>query len=136
MLKIRLQRFGKKNQASFRVVLTDARNSVRSGRFHEILGWHNPRLHQTKCNNEKILHWISKGAQLSGTVNNLLIRQGVIKGKKIHVAPNVKLPDGGEEKAPEEAAKTNGESKSSEVVSEPKEGKTENAEKKEEVAVS
>jgi len=33
MLKIRLQRIGRKNDPSFRVVLTDSKNSTKSGKF-------------------------------------------------------------------------------------------------------
>ena len=38
MLKVRLQRIGRKNDPSFRVVLTDSKNSTKSGKFLEILG--------------------------------------------------------------------------------------------------
>lgn len=30
-------------------------------------------------------HWMSMGAQISGTVNNLLVTKGIIQGKKINV---------------------------------------------------
>jgi ribosomal protein S16 len=37
MLKIRLQRVGRKHEPTFRVVLTDSQNSTKSGRMLEIL---------------------------------------------------------------------------------------------------
>ncbi|MBY0376838.1 30S ribosomal protein S16, partial [Patescibacteria group bacterium] len=42
-VKIRLQRIGRKNDPAFRVVLTDSKNSTKSGRFLEILGTYNPK---------------------------------------------------------------------------------------------
>lgn len=99
MLKIRLQRFGRKNDPTFRVVLTDSRNSTKSGRFLEILGSHDPKKSdKTLFKKERILHWISKGAQLTDTMHNLLIAKGVIKGKKIDVSAKKKGEEGGESK--------------------------------------
>jgi ribosomal protein S16 len=43
MLKIRLQRIGRKNDPAFRVVLTDSKNSTKSGKFLEVLGTYNPK---------------------------------------------------------------------------------------------
>ena len=43
MLKIRLQRIGRKNDPSFRAVLTDSKNSTKSGKFLEIVGTYNPK---------------------------------------------------------------------------------------------
>jgi len=89
MLMVRLQRVGKKKQPTFRLVLTDSRNSTKSGRSKEVLGFSDPRAHTHTFNKERILYWISQGAKPSGTVNNLLIKEGIIKGKKIHVSPNL-----------------------------------------------
>jgi small subunit ribosomal protein S16 len=103
MLKIRLQRIGRKNEPSFRLVLTDSRNSTKSGRALEILGFHNFRQDGTKFEKEKILHWISKGAQLSDTAHNLLISAKILTGKKINVLPKKTVPK--KEAPAEEAAK-------------------------------
>jgi ribosomal protein S16 len=43
MLKIRLQRIGRKNDPAFRAVLTDSKNSTKSGKFLEIVGTYNPK---------------------------------------------------------------------------------------------
>jgi len=52
-----------------------------------MLGSHAPRKHQTTLKAERITHWISKGAQVSDTVHNLLITQGIRQGKKINALP-------------------------------------------------
>jgi small subunit ribosomal protein S16 len=90
MLKIRLQRIGKKNDPFFRVVLTDSKNSTKSGKFLEILGNYNTKAGKTDFKSDKIKYWISKGVKLSGTVNNFLVRQKIISGKKVNVSPKKK----------------------------------------------
>lgn len=91
MLMIRLQRVGRKHEPIFRLVATDSQNSTKSGKFLEILGQYDPRQKGRKSfNGERIKHWISKGAKVSGTVNNLLIDDKIITGKKINVLPKKK----------------------------------------------
>lgn len=94
MLKIRLQRIGRKNDPAFRVVLTDSKNSAKSGRFLEILGTYDPKLakkeERTKFENDRIKHWIEKGAQCSETMHNFLVHNKVIEGKKVNVLPKKK----------------------------------------------
>lgn len=88
MLKIRLQRVGRKNIPTFRVVLTDSKNSTKSGRFLEVLGSFDPRDDKSKIiKADRVKYWISKGAQLSGTLHNFLVHTKVIEGKKINVLP-------------------------------------------------
>lgn len=82
MLMIRLTRIGKKNQPVYRVVLTEKTNPVK-GKFIEILGNYNPRLKTKALDAEKIKRWISKGAQCSPTVHNLLVSEKIIEGKKV-----------------------------------------------------
>ena|SRR3989344_4293512 len=94
MLKIRLQRIGRKNDPAFRVVLTDSKNSTKSGRFLEILGTYNPKEKDKKNRisfvNDRVKHWLSKGAQSSDTVHNFLVQNKVIEGKKVNVLPKKK----------------------------------------------
>ena len=90
MLKIRLQRIGRKNDPAFHVVLTDSKNSTKSGRFLEIVGTYNPKAGETKFETERIQYWMSKGAKLSDTMHNFLVHQKVIEGKKINVLPKKK----------------------------------------------
>jgi len=88
MLIIRLQRKGRRNEPTFRVVLTDSKNGPKSGNAIEVLGSYDPRdKNITKIDGPKVLEWISKGAQVSDTVHNILINQGIIEGKKINVLP-------------------------------------------------
>jgi len=87
MLKIRLQRIGRKNDPSFRVVLTDSKNSTKSGKFLEILGTYNPKAGQAKFQTERIKYWMGKGAKLSDTMHNFMVHEKVIEGKKINVLP-------------------------------------------------
>ena len=82
MLKIRLQKVGKKNAPSYRVVLTE-HTAPPQGRFIEILGFYNPRLKQKNFKKERIEHWLSKGAQASPTVHNLLVDAKIIEGEKL-----------------------------------------------------
>ncbi len=90
MLKIRLQRIGRKNDPSFRAVLTDSKNSTKSGRFLEILGTYNPKAGEKNLLNDRIKYWISKGAKPSDTMHNFLVHDKVIEGKKINVLPKKK----------------------------------------------
>jgi len=82
MLKIRLQRVGRKNAPSFRVVLAE-HTSPPQGKFIEILGFYNPRNKEKKFKKERIEHWVSKGAQISPTVYNLLIDEKILTGIKL-----------------------------------------------------
>ncbi len=97
MLKIRLQRIGRKNEAQFRLVVTDSKNGPQSGKFLEILGSHTPKGDTVILKNERILHWIKNGAQVSPTAHNMLVKHKVIEGKKKNVlskkAPTVKRKD-------------------------------------------
>ncbi len=93
MLSIRLQRIGRKNEPSFRLVLTESKNAAKSGRFQEILGFHNFRKDgTTTVKADRVKHWISMGAQVSDTAHNLLISEKVLTGKKINVLPKKTVP--------------------------------------------
>jgi len=89
MLMIRLQRVGRIHEPTFRVVLVDSKRGPKSGQFLEILGNHDTRKIKNNSNfdAEKIKYWISKGAQLSDTVRNLLITKKIITGKKVNALP-------------------------------------------------
>lgn len=88
MLKIRLQRIGRKHEPVFRLVLTDSKNSTKSGKFLEVLGNYDARRGEKAVfNEEKISYWVSKGAQVSDTVHNMLVDKKFISGKKINKLP-------------------------------------------------
>jgi small subunit ribosomal protein S16 len=87
MLKIRLQRTGRKHEPTYRLVLTDSRNSAKTGRFLEILGNHDFRSDKASIKKDRVLHWISTGAKPTPTVHNLLVTEKIIEGKKVNVLP-------------------------------------------------
>lgn len=81
---LKFQRIGRKNDPSFRVVVKEKLSKPKSGEL-EILGSFHPKTKHTVLKNERILYWISKGARPTPRVHNLLIGQGVIRGKKVNV---------------------------------------------------
>ena len=87
---IRLQRVGRVNVPTFRVVLTDSKNSTKSGRFLEVLGNYDPVNDVKEIKADRVKHWMSHGAKLSDTVHNWLIEKKVIPGKKINALPKKK----------------------------------------------
>lgn len=87
---IRLQRVGKKHDPSFRVLLTDSKNSTKSGKFIEILGHYDARGGKTELKKDRIKHWLSVGAKTSVTLHNILVNNKVIEGKKKNAMPKKK----------------------------------------------
>lgn len=87
MLKIRMQRIGRKNNPAFRVVVAEHTRSPKAGNFLERLGSYNPKTKERVLDAERIKHWMSKGAQASGTMHNMLISAGIITGTKVNVLP-------------------------------------------------
>ena len=87
MLKIRLQRVGRKNDASFRVVVIESQRGPKAGNALEVLGFYDPKKNVIEIKGDRVTHWISVGAQASDTVHNLLVKQKIIKGEKINVLP-------------------------------------------------
>jgi len=139
MLTIRLVRTGKKNAPSYRVVLIEKTAPPKSGKFLEILGSYNPRLKQISLKKDRIEHWLSKGAQTSDTVHNLLVGQEIIKGdkikKKFKIKKKAKSKEEGEAPAEDAPAKDKKEDKKEEVsVEDTKEEKKEEAPKEEKPA--
>lgn len=90
MLTIRLTRKGKKNQPFFKVVLIDRRRSSKGGRAVEDLGYVDPLTKKKNFKKDRILYWISKGAQPSPTIHNYLVSEKIIDAKKINVSKNSK----------------------------------------------
>ncbi len=103
MLTIRFNRTGKKNRVSYRLVLQE-KTKAPGKRHIEILGSHDPHTKTTILKKERILEWLGKGVQTSDVVHNLLLREGVIEGKRIPrkmPRPAVKEEPVVEEVAPE-----------------------------------
>jgi len=102
MLRIRLQRTGRKHESSFRLVLTERQNSNNSGRVLEVLGNYDPRFNKPVIVADRVKHWIAMGAKPTDTVHNLLVSTKIVDGKKINVLPKKTPPK--KEEAPAPAA--------------------------------
>lgn len=78
-VKLRLQRFGKKAQAFYHIVVADGR-APRDGKFIEKIGTYNPKTNPATIdlNFEKALQWLHKGAQPTDTMRAILSYKGVI----------------------------------------------------------
>lgn len=81
MLTIRLSRIGKKKKPFYRLIISEKTKDP-WGTFLEQLGHLNPHTKQTALKIDRIKYWISVGAQMSNTVNNLLVKEGIIEEKK------------------------------------------------------
>ena len=75
MLKIRLRRMGSKQDAFYRVVVSDSRKTP-TGRFVDIVGTYDPGTDpaDVRLDVGRVEEWIRKGAQPSDTVKRLLTR--------------------------------------------------------------
>lgn len=82
MLTIRLARIGTKNKPVYRIIISE-KGRDNYGKILENLGTYNPFTKDLKVEEAKMKTWISKGAQLSATLNNLFITKGIIKGDKV-----------------------------------------------------
>ncbi|MFA5009052.1 MAG: 30S ribosomal protein S16 [Candidatus Paceibacterota bacterium] len=82
MLTIRLLRTGKKNQPSYKVVVTDKKNPPQGGRFVEEVGFYNPKTKEKNFAKDRITYWLSVGAQASDTVHNMLVNEKIIDQPK------------------------------------------------------
>ena len=84
MLTIKFSRKGKKNQPFFRIIVLE-KSKDPWGDFLEYLGFYNPLTKKVSLKVERIKHWLSHGAQPTGSVHNLLINQEIIKADKVKV---------------------------------------------------
>lgn len=104
MLVIRLFRTGKKNQPSFKIVVTEKTNAPSRGRFSEEVGFYNPTTKEKILRKERIEYWIKKGAQPSDTVYNMMVSEKMAEGKK-RVVPMPKKAEDPKAQAPAAAVK-------------------------------
>ena len=81
MLTIRLSRIGKKKKPMYRLIISEKTKDP-YGRALEILGTYNPFTKEVEAKQDRIKYWLSQGAGMSATVNNLLINNKIIEGKK------------------------------------------------------
>ena len=81
MIKLRLKRFGKKKEASFRIVACNS-TSRRDGRPLQELGFYNPRTKETRLDTEALRLRLTQGAQPTNVVRNLLEKGGLLEKKE------------------------------------------------------
>jgi small subunit ribosomal protein S16 len=72
-VRVRLTRVGSKKNPIWRVVVADQR-SPRDGRFIETIGHYNPQTNPStiRLDEERLQHWLARGAQPTGTVKQLV----------------------------------------------------------------
>ncbi len=116
MIKLRLKRFGKKREASFRLVAVNS-TSRRDGRPLEELGFYNPRTKETRLDTEAIRARLAQGAQPTDTVLTLLERGGLVeKSVRPSVVIGQKKQAAAREAAAKQAAKEAAEAKAAEAA--------------------
>jgi len=115
MLKIRLQRIGKKKQAYYKVIVTEHTRRPK-GQYVELLGSYDPHSKKLKIDAERVKHWLSHGAQSSPTVHNLLINNKIIEGQKV----TSWKPKRKRSEEPEASVKTSGKNPEPETILEEK----------------
>jgi small subunit ribosomal protein S16 len=98
MLKIRLQRTGRKNDAHFRVVVTPHHLKGTTTKFAEIVGSYDVKNGKMTLKEDRVKHWLSVGAQPSATVHNYLVTTKVIDAKKVRTLPKKKAVKSGDAK--------------------------------------
>jgi len=109
MLNIRLQRTGKKGQAYFRVIVVEHTKKPK-GKYLELLGSYDPHMKKFVVKKDKIDAWIAKGAQVTPTVNNLMVNYKIWDKPKMQ-SWKAKKKVAGKPVAEEEAPKTEDTSK-------------------------
>ncbi len=87
MLKLKLQRVGRKHDPSYRVVVTEHTTGPKSNKHVEIVGHYDTIRKTTVLKDDRIKYWLEKGVQPTDTVHNILVTNGIIKADKKNVLP-------------------------------------------------
>jgi small subunit ribosomal protein S16 len=82
MLTIRLSRIGKKKKPMYRLIVSEKSRDP-YGRALEILGSYNPFTKELQTSQERVEYYLGNGAQMSNTVNNLLVEKNIVKRDKV-----------------------------------------------------
>ena len=115
MVRIRMQRFGRRHIAFYRINAIE-KTTKRDGKVLENLGWYNPaakdKTKQIELNEERVKYWISKGAQPSDTMMDMLAKRSLVNAEawkvvrdaraaasKARTAALAAVPAAGEKKA-------------------------------------
>ncbi len=85
MVRLRMQRLGRHNHPFYRIAAVDSRTR-RDGPVLEDLGWYDPcskdLAKQVLINEERVKYWLSKGAQASDTLNDMLAKRNLVDVEK------------------------------------------------------
>ena len=100
MLTIRMSRVGKKKQPSYRILVQEKEKDP-WGKFVENIGHYDPLVNPAKLDikKDRLDYWMQKGAEVSDTLNNILINAKVIEGAKRKVVKLKKQTKEGKEEA-------------------------------------
>jgi small subunit ribosomal protein S16 len=105
MLMIRFQRIGRKNDPAFRIAVLDKASGPKAGKYVDLVGTYNPKTKAVTLKPDAIRKWMSQGAQVSPSLHNLLLKEGVIEGTKTaKVVSQANLGKNIAKKAAEDAA--------------------------------
>lgn len=81
MVRIRMQRYGRRNRPFYRIAVVD-KKTRRDGPGVEQLGWFDPLAadpaKQMELNEERVKYWLSVGAQPTDTVRDFLAKRSLI----------------------------------------------------------
>ncbi len=78
MIKLRLKRYGKKREASYRIVVMNS-STRRDGRPLAELGFYNPRTDEVTLDIPGIVTRLKQGAQPTDTVRRILEKNNVFQ---------------------------------------------------------
>ncbi len=82
MLMIKLSKVGKTNKKVFRLIISEKSRDP-FGRILENLGSYDPYTKELQVKGDRVKHWLSHGAKMTPTVNNLLVGKNIIEGEKV-----------------------------------------------------
>ncbi len=105
---IKMAKVGKTNKKVFRIIISEkARDPY--GRALEILGSYDPYSKKLDIKADRVKHWISQGAQMTASINNLFLDNKVISGEKVKNSkpgtPNKRKAEKAEKEKAKELAK-------------------------------
>jgi len=84
--------------------VVEAARAAKKRSVVEEVGSYDPHSKKKILKNDRIKYWISVGAQPTGTVHNILVSEGMVKGKKVNVLPKKTVPKKEEAASVPEAA--------------------------------
>lgn len=115
MVIIRLRRQGRSHDPHYRLVAQEKRSKL-NGQYIESVGHYHPTetKNELTVNKERVDHWLGQGAQLSDTVVNLLVREGLLpKERKISHVFSLKKKQAEQAKAEAKTPKAEAQTESS-----------------------